>query len=298
MANDTRKSQHLLPNEVLDLTEEIALVTPTDTPLITMLYAMGNVTNASDITVSWREKELNATRTTAQLEGAESPDAVKSARRMITNICQILTRSTAVSGTLAALNPLGIGDEFAAEVQDRLTELKRDTEHFVINGTKQEETGSTPRQMDGLLNLIHTDNVITVEGELKPENIEAALEKMWDRGVSSNAIYAFVGAGVKKKINQFIKNDLFIKSTGPNTYGFQVDYITTDFGDCGIVLDRHMPADTIMILDMSVVELAYLREPKYEPLAKTGDYQKGQVIAEPTVKLKNTYAGAKVIISA
>ena len=37
MANDMRKSQHLVPNEVLDLTEEIALVTPTDTPLITML---------------------------------------------------------------------------------------------------------------------------------------------------------------------------------------------------------------------------------------------------------------------
>lgn len=297
MANDMRKSQHLLPNEVLDLTEEIALVTPTDTPLITMLYAMGNVTSASDITVSWREKELNSTRTTAQLEGAESPDAIKSTRRMISNICQILTRSTAVSGTLAALNPYGIGDEFAAEVQDRLIELKRDTEHFVINGTKQEENVSTPRQMNGLLNLINSNNVVTTNGELTPEHIETALEKMWNHGVSSNAIYAFVGAGVKKKINQFIKDDLFIKGTGTNTYGFQVDYITTDFGDCGIVLDRHMPADTIMILDMSVVELAYLRAPKYEPLAKTGDYQKGQVIAEPTVKLKNTYAGAKVVIS-
>ena len=297
MATEMKKAQHLLPNEVLDLTEEIALVTPTDTPLITMLYAMGNVTGATDITVSWREKELNSTQTAAQLEGAESPDAVKSTRRMISNICQILTRSTAVSGTLAALNPYGIGDEFASELADRLTELKRDTEHFVINGTKQEESGATPRQMNGLLNLINSDNAVNTSGPLKPEHIESALEKMWNHGVSSDHIYAFVGAGVKKQINQFIKDDLFLKAPGTNEYGFQVDRINTDFGTCGIVLNRHMPANTIMIVDMSVVELAYLRAPKYEPLAKTGDYQKGQVIAEPTVKLKNTYAGAKVVIS-
>ena len=216
-----KKTTDLLPTEVLDFQEEIALVSPTDTPLITMLYAMGNVVAATDITVSWREKELNSTRTALQLEGAESPEAVKSTRRMISNICQILTRSTSVSGTLAALNPLGIGDEFAAEIQDRLIELKRDTEHFVISGTKAEESGMTPRQMNGLLNLINTANVINTSGDLTPEHIESALEKMWDKGVASDSIYLFCGATVKKQINNFIKNDQFIKSTGSNSYGFK-----------------------------------------------------------------------------
>lgn len=46
-------------NEVVDLTEEIKLVSPTDTPLTTMLMSRGQVVPAKDITVTWREKELN-----------------------------------------------------------------------------------------------------------------------------------------------------------------------------------------------------------------------------------------------
>ena len=40
-------------NEVVDLTEEIKLVSPTDTPLTTMLMSRGQVVPAKDITVTW-----------------------------------------------------------------------------------------------------------------------------------------------------------------------------------------------------------------------------------------------------
>lgn len=290
-----KKYKDLLPNEVVDLREEIALVSPTDTPLLTLLYAKGQVVGASDITVSWRERELNGTRTNAQLEGAEAPESVKSTRKMISNICQILTRTTEVSGTLSALNPLGVGDEFASELADRLAEVKRDLEYFAINGTKAEESGATPRQMNGLINLVNAENVVDATSGFTAESIESALEKMWNRGVASDNIVLFCNAGVKKKINAFIKADQFIKGVGSNEYGFQVDRIVTDFGECGIVLDRHMPTDQALIVDLDQVELALLRQPHYEGLAKTGDYIKGQIIAEGSIKLLNTYAGAKVI---
>ena len=290
-----KKYQDLVQGEVLDLHEEIAVVSPTDTPLLTMLYAKGQVVGATDITVSWREKELNGTRTVAQLEGAEAPESVKSTRKMITNICQILTRSTEVSGTLSALNPLGVGDEFASELADRLAEVKRDLEYFALNGAKAEESGVTPRQMNGLINLVNAANVVDAKSTFTAEHIETAMEKMWDKGVASENIVLFCGANVKKKINAFIKNDQFIKGTGSNEYGFQVDRIVTDFGECAVVLDRHMPVGQALIVDLDQVELALLRQPHYEGLAKTGDYQKGQIITEGAIKLLNTYAGAKII---
>ena len=53
------KRADFLENEVVDLTEEIKLVSPTDTPLTTLLMGRGQVVPANDITVTWREKELN-----------------------------------------------------------------------------------------------------------------------------------------------------------------------------------------------------------------------------------------------
>ena len=48
MAEKMKKSANLLQGEVLDLTSEIALISPTDTPLTTLLYAMGKTVGATD----------------------------------------------------------------------------------------------------------------------------------------------------------------------------------------------------------------------------------------------------------
>lgn len=72
------KRADFLENEVVDLTEEIKLVSPTDTPLTTLLMGRGQVVPANDITVTWREKELNSDRGTLKLEGAEAGDVITS----------------------------------------------------------------------------------------------------------------------------------------------------------------------------------------------------------------------------
>ena len=66
------KRKDFLANEVMDLRDEIALVSPTDTPLTTLLMGRGAVVPAKDITVTWRERKLNENRGTLILEGAEA----------------------------------------------------------------------------------------------------------------------------------------------------------------------------------------------------------------------------------
>ena len=133
-------------NEVLDLRDEIALVSPTDTPLTTLLMGRGAVVPATDITVTWREKQLNANRGTLKKEGAEAGEAIISSRSSLSNICQIIEKVTKVSGTAQALNPKGIGNSFKAEVNDRLIEVKRDLEWYFLNGVKTVESDDTARQ--------------------------------------------------------------------------------------------------------------------------------------------------------
>ena len=301
MAEQMKKYANLLQGEVLDLTSEIALISPTDTPLTTLLYSMGKTVGATDITVSWREKELHkpsSVLTNLMLEGAEAPESVHSTRRMLSNICQIMSKATSVSGTVNALNPHGVGNEFANEIADRLLELKRDMEYFFISGTKAVEDGETPRQMNGLMNLV--GHSIDVEsGDLTEEILVDAMQKMWECGVSSENIYAFCGASVKRKINKLLADNTATRISAElgqrNPLGIMVDRLVSDFGDFNLVLNRHMPKDAILIVDLDQVEIATLRNVFFQELAKTGDYTKGQIIAENTIKLLNSKAGVKII---
>ena len=296
---DMVKRSDFLQNEVIDLAEEIKLVSPTDTPLTTLLMGRGQTVPATDITVTWRERKLNDQRGTLKLEGAEAGDAIKSSRGSLSNICQIIEKVTQVSGTAQALNPKGIGNSFQSEVSDRLTETKRGLEGYFINGTKTMEADSTPRQMDGLMNLVNDKNVIDGTGKtFSEELILDALQGMWDHGANGE-YFSFVNASVKRMVNGLLKNGTNVKVDIDNSMdqvlGITVAKIQSDFGVINLVLDRHMVTDAMLTVDLEQVEIAELRGTFYEDLPKSGDYFRGHVLNESTIKLLNSYAGSKII---
>ena len=273
------KRKDFLENEVVDLREEIALTSPTDTPLTTLLMGRGAVVPATDITVTWREKKLNETRGTLKLEGAEAGDPIKSNRSTLSNLCQIIEKVSQVSGTAQALNPKGIGKSFEAEINDRLIETKRDLEWYFLNGTK-------------------ANNVVDATEGLTEALMLDAMQKMWDHG-SQGEYFTFVNAGTKRIINNLIKADgnIRINTTQglSQVLGVTVQKIESDFGTLNLVLDRHMDANTMLILDLDQVEIAELRGTFFEMLPKAGDYFKGHILNESTIKLLNSYSGAKLI---
>ena len=298
---DMVKRKDFLENEVVDLREEIALTSPTDTPLTTLLMGRGAVVPATDITVTWRERKLNETRGTLKVEGAEAGEAIKSTRSTLSNICQIIEKVSQVSGTAQALNPKGIGKSFEAEIADRLIETKRDLEWYFLNGTKAAGSDSVPRQMNGLVNLVNSGNVVDATEGLTEVLMLDAMQKMWDHG-SQGEYFTFVNAGTKRIINSLLKADGNIRintTQGLNqVMGITVQKIESDFGTLNLVLDRHMDVNTMLILDLDQVEIAELRGTFYEDLPKAGDYFKGHVLNESTIKLLNSHAGSKISITA
>ena len=298
---DMIKRKDFLKNEVVDLTEEIKQTSPTDTPLTTLLMSRGQVVPAKDITVTWREKELNSERGTLKLEGSEAGEVITSSRKTLSNVCQIIEKVTQVSGTARSLNPMGINDVFNAEVQDRLVETKRDMEWYFLNGTKALESGSTPRQMNGLVNLVNANNVVETKGALTEDHFLDALQKMWDHGAQGE-YFSFVNANVKRMINNLAKagnNVRFLGDNGSmqNVLGIGVQKIVTDFGEISLVLDRYADTKTILTVDLGEVQIAELRGTFYEDLPKAGDYYKGHVLNESTIKLLNSFAGSKISIT-
>lgn len=306
MADAMVKRGNFLEGEVLDLKDEIALVSPTDTPLTTLLMGRGATVPAKDITVTWRERQLNSTRGTLKKEGADAGDAITSSRSSLSNLCQIIEKVTMVSGTAQALNPKGIGNSFNAEVQDRLVETKRDMEWYFLNGTKTSESDTAPRQMAGLVNLVNSANVQdATDKELDEDMLLDLLQGMWDHG-SQGEYFTFVDATTKRLINKLGKSGTNFRliddaSAGiGKAFGVTYNKFESDFGVLSMVLDRHMaPAtgaySTLLAVDLEQVEIAELRGTFYEDLPKNGDYFKGHILNESTIKLLNSYAGAKIV---
>lgn len=301
---DMVKRKDFLQGEVADLREEIVLVSPTDTPLTTLVMGRGATVPAKDITVTWRERKLNEDRGTLKAEGAEAGTVITSSRGSLSNLCQIIEKVTAVSGTAEALNPHGIGSSFQAEVSDRLIETKRDMEWYFLNGTLTQESESggtvTPRQMNGLVNLVNSANVQDgTDKSFSEDMLLDALQAMWTKGAQGE-YYTFVNATVKRLINTLAKsgdNIRFVKGDEGVGKAFGVTYnrFESDFGILNLVLNRHMEASTLLAVDLEQVEIAELRGTFYEDLPKSGDYFKGHILNESTIKLLNSYAGAKIV---
>lgn len=76
-----------------------------------------------------------------------------------------------------------------------------------------------------------------------------------------------------------------------------VQKIVTDFGEISLVLDRYADTKTILTVDLGEVQIAELRGTFYEDLPKAGDYFKGHVLNESTIKLLNSHAGSKISIT-
>jgi hypothetical protein len=95
-----------------------------------------------------------------------------------------------------------------------------------------------------------------------------------------------VGPKTKRVISAW-KTDLTINSARvDNGRGQVVDYFDSDFGRVSVILDRWCRTQDAFGFNRDQVELATLRPLQFEPLAKTGDSIKGQIVGEKTLKVR------------
>lgn len=273
-----------------------------ETILLDILLSNGNCEKAMAETFVWRQEDNRTIEDDligGRLEGADlvaAGDAPK--RKKLTNNCQIFTRSASISGTAMALNPLGIEDHLAKELEAQMILLKRGLNKCLIEGTLQDEDReeNKPRKMNGLLNLVGVTKDCS-GATLTAEHIESALEEMWANGDGSDKL-CLVNASVKKKLNKIyadVPEAMMQIQAGNNTFGVLAQSVVTDFGTIHIVLDRCIPTDQIVLVKPSELVLATLRPFEVIDDPKTFDGIKKTIIGEYGLKVRNTKANAKII---
>lgn len=230
----------------------------------------------------------------AALEGDDAPAARFTNRVRKSNVTQIFTAGVEVSGSQLAAQQHAVADELDYQKQERLRELIRDLENCVINGTSPtsdtQGTASVRRTMRGIIPFIETNIEDNGGDPLTEDLLNAFMRGVWDQ--SAGTIDTIVVGGAQKRaINQFIASARGYDARNTR-FRDMVSVYESDFGVCRVVLSRWVPADTLLLLDSSRVDVLPMsgRSFHFKKLASTGDAEQGQVIGEYTLELRNENA--------
>jgi len=289
-----------------DLTDVIYSISPTETPFMSSI----GKTKATAVFHEWQTDSLAAATTNnAAVEGDDATAATLSATVRLGNYCQIVQKTVQVSGTLEAVNKAGRKSEKAYQLAKASAELKRDMETILLsNQGRSAGTSSTARKLGSLLSWIKTNSDVGTSG-VDPATIgvstrtdgtqrtfnEALLKTVVSEVYVSggNPKVLMVGAAGKQKASSFagIAEQRFMAPANtPTTIIGAADVYMSDFGTMSIVPNRFMRVRDALVLDPEYAALAYLRPFQTNELAKTGDSEKTQILAEFTLEVKNEAA--------
>ncbi len=225
-------------------------------------------------------------------ESQDPPADESRARTKVTNYTQIFQRGIQISHTLRSVNQAGVSDEFAYQIARRMEEMYRELDSSVVNGIKSANSGSDTalRSMGGILEFTSQagGNVTTTAEDLSMDVVNAMAIQIWNDGGTPNFILVS-GAG-KRIVSTF---DQANRRSDYNTRsaGYVVEKIITDLGhELEVIVDPHVPADTVVVGDLSKLNVVPLQGDamRAEDLAKTGRSWKAQVTGQYTLEVRNS----------
>jgi hypothetical protein len=293
-----------------DLIDVIYQISPTETPIMSTLAR----TKATAVFHEWQTDSLAAATTAnAAVEGADGVATTLSPTVRLGNYTQIVQKTIAVSGTLESVNKAGRRSERAYQLAKASSEIKRDME-TIITANQGRDAGSstTARKLGAILSWLKTNTSAGTSGT-DPTTIgvstrsDGATRTFTEQLLKDEVAAAFtsggnptmlvVNAGLKQKVSSFAgiaAQRYQAPSDAPTTIIGAADVYLSDFGTLQVVPDRFMRTRDALLLDPEYAALSYLRPFQTNDLAKTGDSEKTQLLAEFTLEMRNEAAHAIV----
>ena len=289
-----------------DLADVIYDISPTDTPIMSSI----GKARATQTNHEWQTDVLaSATFGNALIEGDDATSASLSPTVRVGNFCQIVGKTVQVSGTLEAVDKAGRKSEKAYQLAKASAEIKRDIENIITaNQAKSNGTINTSaRKMGSLLSYI-TTNVSKGSAGTNPVGdgsdtrgdtttrtfLESMLKDVaqlvFENGGTPKMLV--VPPGLKATVSGFagVAQQRYVTGAEPTTIVAAAGAYLSDFGLISIVPDRFMRTTDALLLDSEFAALAYLRPFQTNDLARTGDSDKTQILAELTLEVRNEKA--------
>jgi hypothetical protein len=292
-----------------DLSDVIYNISPQDTPIMSSI----GKTSAKAVYHEWQTDALASVNTSnALVEGADATAATLSATTRIGNYTQIVGKTVQVSGTLEAVDKAGRKSEKAYQLAKASAELKRDIEGIITaNQGQSAGSSSAARVMGSLLSYIKTNtnkgsgttagaDPTTIGVSTRTDGttrtfqesmLKDVVAKVFTSGGTPSVL--MVSPALKQVVSAFtgLAQHRYNSTTaGEITILAGADLYQSDFGVISIVPNRFMRTRDALVLDPEYAALAYLRPFQTIDLAKSGDSEKTQILAELTLEVKNEAA--------
>jgi hypothetical protein len=292
-----------------DLSDVIYNISPTDTPIMSSI----GKSKATGVYHEWQTDALAAATTSnALIEGADATSATLSPSVRIGNYTQIVGKTVQVSGTLESVDKAGRKSEKAYQLAKASAEIKRDIEAIITaNQGQAVGSNSVARKMGSLLSYIKTNtnegsgttagvDPVTIGVSTRTDGttrtftetmLKDAIAKVFTSGGTPSAL--FVSPAQKQVVSGFTglaAQRYQVPTNGQATILAGADLYQSDFGVLQIVPNRFMRTRDALILDPEYAALAYLRPFQTNDLAKTGDSDNTQILAELTLEVRNEAA--------
>lgn len=220
-----------------------------------------------------------------RLEGDDSDDRGFTDRTTNSNFTQIFHEEVKVSRTDRQIAQYGIQDEFEYQADKLIPSMLRLVEKNIFYGTRNAGSATTPRTAGGLATFI-TDNTVNYTTSITQANIEDALEAAYTDGGMGPWIMP-VGTAQMQVLKNIYDNTSYLRvPRNEGTLGMVVSRVETPFGDADFLLDRWARTDNYYLIDPTLAGMLTLHPFTMEPLAKTGDADKAEVVGEFTFCLK------------
>ena len=289
-----------------DLTDMIYNLSPTDTPLMSTLAK----SKATAVYHEWQTDSLAAATTAnALVEGDDAVATTASPTFRIGNYTQIVGKTIQVSGTLEAVDKAGRKSQKAYELAKASSEIKRDIETILFaNQASTAGSSSSARKMGTMLAWLKTNTSVGTSGadpttagsSTRSDGVvrtftETLLKEVIREAYISggNPKVLYVSPIGKQKTSEFTgiaQQRYMAPGDAPTTIIGAADVYLSDFGSVSIVPNRFMRTRDAVVVDPEYAALAYLRPFQTIELAKTGDSEKTQLLAELTLEMRNEAA--------
>jgi len=291
-------------------------VDPIDVPFIASIAQ----TNATAVLHEWTTQALGApSASNAVLEGDDATTDAATAAVKVSNSNQISDKVARVTGTQRAVISAGREDELEYQVYLKTLELRRDMETNALAHVAEVTGDSTTARKYGTLGTWLTSNLNEASDAtsstglgnnkrtdgtiraLTESLVKDALKQTFDAGGDPDCM--IMGSFNKQAVSGFGGNATRVKTAEDRKLQTAIDLYESDFGDLQIIPDRFArPAlggsdatGDLWIVQKDMVALAYLRNVGIEPLSKTGDSDRRQILVEYTLECRNEKAHGAVL---
>jgi hypothetical protein len=292
-----------------DLSDVIYNISPTDTPFMSSI----GKNKATATFHEWQTDSLAAAALGGAVEGADQSSITASPTSRVGNRTQIFTKAIAIAGTLEAVDKAGRKSEKAYQMAKVSAELKRNIELSLLsNQVAATGNSSTARTLGGLqawLNTNYDGGTSGVAGSggttartdgtnrtFTETLLKTVIAEVYTAGGSPKVL--MVNPAHKQLVSAFAgiaAQRYMAPSDQPTTIIGAADVYMSDFGTISVVPNRFMNStnncdETAFIVDPDMAAVSFLRPFETIELAKTGDAEKTQLLAELTLEVKNQAA--------